>query len=102
MSSLKEKLQKNELTIGSWITLGHPAIGELMAKAGFDWLTIDMEHSAIDLDEAQELIQVIELSGCIPLVRVGDNSAYLIKRVMDAGAGGVIVPMVNTRAEAIR
>ncbi len=102
MISLKEKLHKNELTIGSWITLGHPAIAEIMASAGFDWLTIDMEHSAIDLDEAQELMQVIELSGCTPLVRVGDNSPYLIKRVMDAGAGGVIVPMVNSRADAIK
>lgn len=102
MTSLKENLQKNRLTIGSWITLGHSAIGEIMADAGFDWLTIDMEHSVIDLDEAQELIQVIALSGCAPLVRVGDNNPYLIKRVMDAGAHGVIVPMVNTRAEAIK
>ena len=102
MVSLRENLQKNKLTIGSWITLGHPAIGEIMAQAGFDWLTIDMEHSAIDLDEAQELMQVIALSGCTPLVRVGDNSPYLIKRVMDAGAGGVIVPMVNSRDDAIR
>lgn len=102
MNSLKEKLQKNELTIGSWITLGHPAIGEIMAQAGFDWLTIDMEHSAIDLGEAQALMQVISLSGCAPLVRVGDNDPYLIKRVMDAGAYGVIVPMVNTKDEAVR
>jgi len=102
MISLKEKLHKNELTIGSWITLGHPAIAEIMVQAGFNWLTIDMEHSAIDLDEAQELMQVIELSGCTPLVRVGENNPYLIKRVMDAGAGGVIVPMVNSRADAIR
>lgn len=102
MSPLKERLNKNQLTVGSWITLGHPAIGEIMAKAGFDWLTIDMEHSAIDLDEAQELMQVIGLSGCTPLVRVGDNSPYLIKRVMDAGAGGVIVPMVNSHADAMK
>lgn len=101
MPSLKESLRKNQLTIGSWITLGHPAIAEIMAQAGFDWLTIDMEHSAIDLGEAQALIQVIHLAGCTPLVRVGDNSPYLIKRVMDAGAHGVIVPMVNSRAEAI-
>lgn len=102
MTSLKESLSKNRLSVGSWITLGHPAIAEIMAKSGFDWLTIDMEHSAIDLGEAQTLIQVIQLSGCTPLVRVGDNNAYLIKRVMDAGAGGVIVPMVNSREEAVR
>ena len=100
--SLKGRLRKRELTIGSWITLGHTSIAEIMAQAGFDWLTVDMEHSAITLHEAQQLIQVIELSGCVPLVRVGANDANLIKRVMDAGAHGVIVPMVNSREDAER
>jgi len=100
--TLKVKLQRREITIGSWITLGHPAIAEIMAQAGFDWLVVDMEHSAITLHEAQQLIQVIELSGVTPLVRVGENDPCLIKRVMDAGAYGVIVPMVNTKAEAER
>ncbi len=97
---LKQKLQKRELTVGSWITIGHTAVAEIMAQAGYDWLTIDMEHSAITLDIAQELIRVIELCGVAPLVRVGTNDANLIKRVMDAGAHGVIVPMVNSEEEA--
>ncbi len=101
-NSLKSELRNRQLTIGSWITLGHSSIAEIMAKAGFDWLTVDMEHSAITLGEAQQLIQVIELSGCVPLVRVGANDANLIKRVMDAGAHGVIVPMINTREDAER
>lgn len=100
LGNLKHKLQNNELTIGSWITLGHPAIAEIMAKSGFDWLTVDMEHSAITLHEAQQLIQVIELSDCVPLVRVGENNPNLIKRVMDAGAYGVIVPMINNAKDA--
>lgn len=98
--SLKSKFRNKEVTIGSWITLGHPSIAEIMAKAGFDWLTVDMEHSSITLHQAQHLIQIIELSGCVPLVRVGVNDPNLIKRVMDAGAHGVIVPMVNSREEA--
>lgn len=100
MGNLKEKLKKNKLTIGSWITLGHPAIAEIMAKAGFDWLAVDMEHSAITLHQAQQLIQVIELCGVTPLARVEENNPNIIKRVMDAGAHGVIVPMVNTKKEA--
>lgn len=100
MVNLKEKLQKNELTVGSWLSLAHPAIAEMMAKIGFDWLTVDMEHSAITLPQAQSLVQVIGLSGCVPLVRVGENNSGLIKRVMDAGAHGVIVPMVNSRDDA--
>ncbi|MCX5715527.1 MAG: aldolase/citrate lyase family protein [Candidatus Omnitrophica bacterium] len=102
MKGLKEKLNKGEITVGSWITLGHTAIAEIMAKAGFDWLVIDMEHSAICMHEAQQLIQTIELSGNTPLVRVGVNDPLIIKRVMDAGAHGVIVPMVNSKEDAIR
>ena len=100
--TLKEKLRNKELTLGSWITLGHPAIAEMMAQAGFDWLTVDMEHSAITEHQAQQLIQTIELCGVTPLVRVGNNDATIIKRVMDAGSHGVIVPMVNSREEAQR
>jgi len=102
MKNLKERIANRELTIGSWITLGHTAIAEIMAKAGFDWLTIDMEHSAITLEQTQQLIQVIELSGCVPLVRVGINDSTIIKRVMDCGAHGVIVPMVNSAEDAER
>lgn len=72
-----------------------------MAREGFDWLVIDMEHSAITLQEAQQLIQVIELCGVTPLVRVGENNPYLIKRVMDAGVHGVIVPMINSKNDAV-
>ena len=86
--------------MGSWITLAHPGIAEIMAKAGFDWLTVDMEHSVISLREAEELIRVIELSGTAPLVRLSSNDPVQIKRVMDAGAHGVIVPMVNSVPEA--
>ncbi len=102
MRDLKNQLKKNRVTIGSWITLGHTAIPEIMAKAGFDWLVVDMEHSAITLDKAQQLMQIIELSGITPLVRVGENNPAIIKRVMDAGAHGGIVPMVNNREDAIR
>lgn len=102
MASLKKRIRNNELTIGSWVTLADTSIVEIMAKAGFDWLTIDMEHSAITLDHAQNLIRVIDLCGVPPLVRVGENDPNHIKRVMDTGAHGVIVPMVNSKEEAQR
>lgn len=100
--SLKQKLKSKELTIGSWLTLPSTEVAEIMLQAGFDWLTVDMEHSAITLSEAQDLIQVISLGGKTPLVRVTDNDPNKIKRVMDAGAVGVIVPMVKTAEEARR
>jgi 2-dehydro-3-deoxyglucarate aldolase len=100
--TLKAKLKSGNLTIGSWVTMGDLSAAEIMAKAGFEWLTIDMEHSAITLDRAQDLIRVVELCGIAPLVRVGANDPVLIKTVMDAGAHGVIVPMVNSAGDAER
>lgn len=87
--------------IGSWITLAHPAIAEIMARAGFDWLAVDMEHSVITIREAEELIRVIDLAGVVPLVRLTSNNSDQIKRIMDAGAHGIIVPMVNSAKDAI-
>lgn len=98
--TLKRKLAGRSVMLGSWITLYHTAIAEIMAKAGFEWLTVDMEHSSITLDQAQHLIQVIGLSETTPLVRVGENNPVVIKRVMDAGAHGIIVPMVNSADDA--
>ena len=98
--SLKERLNRDDLTIGSWITLAHPAIAEIMARAGFDWLVVDLEHSVITIREAEELMRVIALCNVSPLVRLTWNDPNQIKRVMDAGAHGILVPMVNTRAEA--
>jgi len=97
---MKKKFKNRELTVGSWITLAHPAIAEIMAKAGFDWLAVDLEHSVITLREAEELIRVIDLCDVVPLVRLSANDPVQIKRVMDAGAHGVIVPMVNSAEEA--
>lgn len=97
---LKEKLKNREITIGTWITLGHSAIAEILANCPFDWLVIDMEHSVIELSQVQQMIQVISLSGKVPLVRLPDQSPTFIKRVMDAGAAGVVVPNVKTVEEA--
>lgn len=98
--SLKERMHKGEFTAGSWITLGHTSVAEVMSQAGFDWLVVDMEHSAVTLAEAQQLVQVIELTGVVPLIRVNKNDPSLIKQAMDTGAHGVIVPMVNSAQEA--
>jgi 2-dehydro-3-deoxyglucarate aldolase len=91
---------KKNVTIGSWVTLNHFSIVEIMADAGFDWLCIDMEHSVIDYYETEQLIAAIQSKGLVPYVRVGGNNARIIKRVLDAGAEGIIVPMVNSSADA--
>jgi 2-dehydro-3-deoxyglucarate aldolase len=98
--TLKEKLKKNELTIGSWITIGHPAIPEILSHAKFDWLVIDIEHTTIDLSMVQTLISTIQSVGISAIVRVSKNEEVVIKRVLDAGADGIIIPMVNSQADA--
>ena len=99
---LKGKLSQNQQTIGSWVTMAHPLIPELLSHGGFDWLCVDMEHSSIDLGDLLGMIISIEASGMVPLVRVGENDSNLIKRVMDAGAYGVIVANINSAEEAQR
>jgi 2-dehydro-3-deoxyglucarate aldolase len=97
---LKQKLINKQLTIGSWITLGNTGIAEILANAGFDWLVIDLEHTTISLEQAGELIRTIELAGVPSLVRLTSNDENQIKRVMDAGAQGIVVPMVNNANDA--
>lgn len=89
-------------SLGSWITLNHFSIVEIMAQAGFDWLCVDMEHSVIDYYDAEILIAAIKANKVVPYVRVGENNVRIIKRVLDAGAEGIIVPMVNSAEDAQR
>lgn len=87
-------------TIGSWLTIPHPSVAEILGRAGFDWLTVDLEHSATSLETVGEMIRVIDLLGLNALVRVGNHDANVIKRVMDAGAHGIIASTVNNAKEA--
>ena len=99
---LKQKLRNGETTIGSWISLGHAGIAEIFAQAGFDWLVVDLEHSVISIDMAADLIRVIDLCGSVPLIRLTSNDPNQIKRIMDAGAHGIVVPMVSSVDEAVQ
>ncbi len=99
--SLKQKLKNNELTLGSWVTIGHPSIIDIMASAGFEWLVIDMEHTSIDLTMAHNLIATIQANGMKALVRVSKNEEVIIKRILDMGADGIVVPMVKSREDAL-
>ncbi len=90
-----------EVTIGSWVTLANYSIVELMAHAGFDWLCVDMEHSTVDYGDMLHMIAAIQSKGISAYVRVGSNNDRVIKRALDAGADGIIVPMVNSKQDAI-
>ncbi len=99
--SLKTKLKNNQLTLGSWITIGHPAIVDIMASAGFEWLVVDMEHTSIDLTMAHNLISTIQANGMKALVRVSKNEEVIIKRILDMGADGIVVPMIKSKPDAL-
>jgi 2-dehydro-3-deoxyglucarate aldolase len=98
--TLKERIRQGKLTLGSWITIPHPSIVEILASANFEWLTIDIEHSAIDMESIQTLILAIQSKNMKAFVRVYDNDEIIIKRVLDAGADGIIVPMIKSKEEA--
>lgn len=99
---LKNKLKNNQLTIGSWIMIGNLVSVEVMALAGFEWLVIDIEHTCIDLETTQTLIMTIQANGIKALVRVSKNEEVIIKKVLDMGADGIIVPMVCSKRDAVR
>lgn len=100
--NLRKKLQAGEVVLGSWINSGSPIIAELMAQAGFDFLCVDAEHSAVDLPQTQALFQAIASGNpnCAAFVRLHGVDYPLVKRYMDAGARGIIGPLVTKREEA--
>lgn len=101
-SKLKNLLKTKQNTIGSWITIPHQVVIELMGDAGFDWLVLDLEHAPIGMESVVNLIGHIQGNGMQALVRVSKNEEVVIKRVLDAGADGIIVPMVNNMEDAIK
>jgi 4-hydroxy-2-oxoheptanedioate aldolase len=96
---VRAKLKRGEPSVGTWLTLADSVGAQLMAGAGFDWLTVELEHSHLTFEHAARAFAIIAASGCVPLVRVPLNSTENIKRVLDTGAWGIVVPMVNSRAE---
>ena len=103
ISDVRSALSTKELSIGSWLMFDHPMMTEMMAKSGmFDWLVVDMEHGEAGLSAMARQVQIIDLAGCTPIVRVGSNDPYFIKRALDAGAAGIIVPMTMDADDAKR
>lgn len=94
------KLESKELTVGTWVTIPNQAIIEILSTAGFEWITLDIEHSAVSIESVQNLLGHIQGNGMQGLVRVSKNEEVVIKRVMDAGADGVIVPMIKSKTDA--
>lgn len=97
---VRQRLAAGEPSIGTWLALPSPEAAEYVATLGFDWLTVDAEHNPIDIRTLSLMFGAIAGAGVAPLVRIPWNTGENIKRVLDAGAWGIVVPMVNSRAEA--
>ena len=102
-NQVKEKLKRGEPALGGWLSLPSVPSARIMARLGFDWLVVDMEHSAQNPVLMADMVATIADAGtCAPMVRIPANSVEWFKWTLDAGAWGVVVPMVNSREEAQR
>jgi 4-hydroxy-2-oxoheptanedioate aldolase len=98
---VKRALREGKPSVGTWLSLGSLTAARFLARAGFAWLTVDIEHSLVDWETATHLFATIADAGCTALARVPANRHDHIKRVLDNGAHGIVVPMVNSREEAL-
>ncbi len=99
---VKAKLAQGKPAVGCWMTLGSPLVAEHLAHIGFDWLVVDAEHGPASVETAMLCFMAISTTETVPMARVAWNDPHLIKRVLDMGALGVVVPMVNSVEEAQR
>ena len=97
---VRKALLERRVCIGTWIQVGHAAVAEVLANAGFDWLCADCEHTDIGPAEFAAVARGLYGRGPVPLVRVRENDTLAIRQMLDLGALGVIVPLVNSAAEA--
>src|SRR5262249_42604492 len=98
---VKRALRAGQPAVGTWLSLGSITAARFLARAGFAWLTVDIEHSLVDWETATHMFASIADAGCTALARVPSNRHDHIKRVLDNGAHGIVVPMVNSREEAL-
>lgn len=99
---LRQSLASGQPSIGSWMQLPDASVAEIMGRAGYDWVAIDMEHGVISHNQLPNIFRALELGVTLPLVRLAEGTAKDCKQALDAGAGGVIVPMIETAAQLIR
>lgn len=101
-NATKSKLEAGECVFGVFVNAPAPRLVELCALAGFDYVVIDAEHGPIDVTVADDMVRAAEATNITPIIRVPENSEKIILRYLDIGAQGIMVPQVNTRAEAER
>ncbi len=99
---LKPRWKKGDVTLGAWAMMPGAMGAEALARGGFDWVLVDMQHGGMDYETALSMIRAIDLTSAVPIVRVPWNDPGIIGRVLDAGALGVVIPMIQTVEDARR
>jgi len=102
VESLKARWQRGDVTLGAWCMIPSSLTAEILAKGGFDWVLVDMQHGCMDYQTAVEMIRAIDLAGITPVVRVPWNEPGIVGRMLDAGAMGIVAPMIQGVEEARR
>jgi len=101
-NEVKSKLAHHKRTFGSWINIPSLTTVEIMARSGFEFLVIDGEHSAINSETMQSMVMVMEGYGVFPFIRVEENNPVAIKKALDMGCYGVIIPMINNKHDVLK
>ena len=94
-NTVKERLAAGEVCIGAWLTVCSIEVAEALASLGFDWMAVDMEHGSSAVADAEQAFIAMERHGCAPFVRMPSADPYLARRLLDAGAHGLLIPVVE-------
>jgi len=99
-NAIKQQLAKGEKVVNAWLAIPNSYSAEVMAHSGFDSVTIDLQHGVVDYQAAVTMLQAISTTNATPMVRVPWNEPGIMMKLLDAGAMGIICPMINSKAEA--
>ena len=100
-NKLKRALREGQPSVGGWCVFDHVGVTTLMAESGYDWILFDMEHGDFSLLSLRSCLDAVQNSPATPVVRIPANDPAIIKRVLDLGAFGLIIPMINTAQDAL-
>ena len=99
INPILKKLKNGEHTIGSWLQISSPDVAEILGNAGYDWVAVDLEHGGFSQSIIKDIFRALELNNTVPVARVAQCSPQNIKEALDAGAQGIILPMIESKAQ---
>jgi 4-hydroxy-2-oxoheptanedioate aldolase len=100
VNRVKQRLQAGEVAFGTWLQTSSPTVANILAHAGMDFVTLDMEHGPASFSDAESIVYAIEAGGSTPMIRLGDGSAPTVLKACDLGVQSVLVAHVQTAEEA--